>query len=125
MTVRRSLIPRQVDARGTKLIIDIAGKVPVEQVSAASDAGIWGPGNQIQAVLVHGLEEEGCVVPGKIPPTLNKRIGLAVEGLSDLRVLEAAKIVCQSMEDHVTMLDGGARKAFYGFTADSLCESEC
>ena len=99
VTIGSRIVSRCVDARGTILIVDVTWEVPVQVAAASRDRGISSLGDEIPAVLVDILEEEGDVVPSGIPTTFEKRVLIAIES-AYLRVLEIRRIVVVAVDDN-------------------------
>lgn len=75
-------------------------------------------------MLVHVLEHERDIATGSAPSTFKKRIGLAVESRSSLRMLEIAEIVIVAVDDHGTVTNRARVKTIGRLSADGFSKAE-
>ena len=91
------VVPCQVDARRAILVVDVAREIPIEVSVVPSDIRIARLLDELAAVLIDILEEEGNVCSGRAPVALEQRVCLAVE-VANLWVVELAEVVVVAVD---------------------------
>lgn len=111
-----------VDVGGAVLVEEVAGEVPTHPVPFVGDAGAVGWCDDIDALLVDDLKEEGAVHAADVE-ALVEGVGVFFDA-GCTRMLEAVHGVVPAVEDHRAAGDGAGLEAEFLIAADGLGEAK-
>ena len=123
MAIGTGLNAREVDTRIASLTVDIAGKIPVQVSAVTGDRGICCFGDEVATVLIDLLEEEGYIVPSRVPTSFKQRV-LPSGPRSDGGMVKAGEVVIEAMDDNGRGLNFSGMEPSRGFAADGQRETE-
>lgn len=102
MAIRGRIVACEVDGGSAELVVNIAGKVPIE---VPLDGRIRRFGDERLAVLVYDLEHERNIRACNMPVAFEKWIRLAIENTAGLRMFELREVVVITMNDDGCILN--------------------
>lgn len=120
---RTGIVPREIQRGSPKLVVHIAGEIPIHVPIGSGDGGVGCLRDIGLAVLIHVLEHERDIGCSCVPVSDEDGIRLAIE-VADFGVMEVGEIVVVPMYDDGAVLDRTSVVTIGRFATHSLGETE-
>ena len=124
MTISTGLDPGKVDTRVATLTIDVAGEIPVQVPTTASDRRVCCFGDKAATALIDILEKEGYIGPARIPTSGVQRV-LCSGPCPHGRMVKVGEVVVVTVDDNGGGLDFSGMESIGRRATDGQRETEC